>query len=194
MMVTEGRGGPSVRESARRAAEAGVDVFQVREKTLPGGALLRLVREVVQDVSATSMRVVVNGRPDIATLAGAHGVHLPASGLCATDVRASFPGLETSVSCHSLAEAKAAARQGADYLLFGPVFATPGKEARASGTGPLAEIVRGVPIPVFAIGGVTPEHASELRAAGAKGVAAIRLLQAADLRQVVAALRSAWNA
>jgi thiamine-phosphate diphosphorylase len=194
MMVTEGRGGRLVRESARRAAEAGVDIFQVREKTLPAGALLDLVRDVKQDVAGTSMRVVVNGRPDIATLAGAHGVHLPATGLSAPDVRASFPGLETSVSCHSLEEAKTAARGGADYLLFGPVFATPGKEARASGTGPLAEVVRGVPIPVFAIGGVTPEHAAELRAAGAKGVAAIRLLQAPDLRQVMAALRSAWSA
>jgi len=96
------------------------------------------------------------------------------------------------VSCHSLEAAKAAARGGADYLFFGPVFATPSKAAYGAPQGleRLAEVCRAVSIPVFAIGGVTLENASSCFASGASGIAAIRLFQdAQNIAALVQALR-----
>jgi thiamine-phosphate diphosphorylase len=193
MMVSPGRGAASVAASARRAAEAGIDLFQLREKALTGRALLDLAREVHEALSGSPTRLIVNGRPDVATLAGAAGVQLPADGLPARDVRRVFPGLETGVSTHDLEDARRAAEAGAHYILFGPVFATPGKEARATGAAALAEVVRAVPVPVLAIGGVNEAHVSRVRRAGAVGFAAIRELEGQRLATRVAALRRAWD-
>jgi thiamine-phosphate pyrophosphorylase len=102
------------------------------------------------------------------------------------------PGFLVGVSCHSLNEALAAEADGADYIFFGPVFATPSKEA----FGPpqdiarLAEVCRSVRIPALAIGGISPENAAECLRAGAAGIAAIRLFQqTTDLPAVVERLR-----
>jgi len=97
------------------------------------------------------------------------------------------------VSCHSGAAAVEAERDGADYLIFGPVFATPSKAAFGApqGLDRLAEVCRSVRIPVLAIGGVALENASACLAAGAAGLAAIRLFQEApDLSSLVNRLRS----
>ncbi|MFY9583195.1 MAG: thiamine phosphate synthase, partial [Candidatus Acidiferrales bacterium] len=97
------------------------------------------------------------------------------------------------VSCHSWAAAVEAEHGGADYLVFGPVFATPSKAAFGppQGLDRLAEVCRSVRIPVLAIGGVALENASACLAAGAAGLAAIRLFQEApDLPSVVNRLRS----
>jgi thiamine-phosphate pyrophosphorylase len=195
MMVSPGRGAASVvAAQARLAARAGIDLFQLREKTLTAHALLELAREVQRALSGSVTHLIVNGRADVAVLAGAVGVHLPADGLSAHDVRRAFPGLRIGVSTHDLEEARRAAAEGADYLVYGPVFATPGKEARATGATALADVVRAVAVPVLAIGGVTEENAALVRRAGARGVAAIRELQGDDLTSRVAALRRAWDA
>jgi len=88
--------------------------------------------------------------------------------------------------------ARTAASGGADYLSFGPVFATPAKEAYGppQGLERLAEVCRSVPIPVLAIGGITVANASACLAAGASGIAAIRLFQdAPDMLALVQSLR-----
>lgn len=193
MLVSPGRGAASVAAQTRRAAEAGVDLFQLREKSLTGRALVDLAREVQAALAGSATRLVVNGRPDVAVLAGAAGVHLPAFGLSARDVRRVFPGLQIGISTHDLEEARRAAGEGADYLLFGPVFETPGKEARATGVAALAEVVRAVAVPVLAIGGVTASQAAAVRRTGAAGLAAIRELAGADLPARVTALRRAWD-
>ena len=193
MMVSPGRGAASVAARARQAARAGVELFQLREKRLGGRALLELAREVQASLSGTATRLIVNGRPDVAVLAGAWGVQLPAHGLPAHDVRRVFPGLEIGVSTHALEEARRAAAAGARYLVFGPVFVTPGKEARATGEAVLADIVRAVSVPVLAIGGITEKNAALVRRAGAQGVAAIRELDGDDLPRKVLALRRAWD-
>jgi thiamine-phosphate pyrophosphorylase len=194
MMVSPGRGAASgVAAQARLAARAGIDLFQLREKTLTGHALLELARDVQVVLSGSVTRLIVNGRADVAVLAGAFGVHLPADGLSAHDVRRAFPGLQIGVSTHDLEESRRAAAEGADYLVYGPVFATPGKEARATGATALADVVRAVALPVLAIGGVTEKNAALVRRAGAQGVAAIRELQGEDLTSRVAALRRAWD-
>ena len=96
------------------------------------------------------------------------------------------------VSCHSLESATAAAAGRADYLFFGPVFATPSKAAfgEPQGVKRLAEVCRSVPIPVLAIGGISLENAATCFTAGAAGIAAIRLFQdALDPVATVEALR-----
>jgi len=96
------------------------------------------------------------------------------------------------VSCHSLESGLAAKRGGADYLFFGPVFATPSKQSFGppQGLERLARICEGVRLPVLAIGGVTESNAELCFAAGAAGIAAIRLFQEApDVAEVVSRLR-----
>jgi len=95
-------------------------------------------------------------------------------------------------SCHSAEEVLEAERGGADYVYFGPVYATPSKArfGPPQGLEALAAVCRRVRIPVVAIGGITLENAADCLAAGAAGVAAIRLFQeAADLAAVVRALK-----
>lgn len=182
-------------ELARRAAVSGVDLFQVREKDLADGALCAAVRAVVAAAGARAadgLRVLVSGRPDVAEAAGADGVQLPEAGLPVADVRRAFPRLVIGASCHSADAAVRAAEAGADHVVFGPVFATPGKEARAAGLDALAAVTARVRVPVYAIGGASPDRAAELRAAGAFGMAAIRPFLSGEVAAAVLAYRRAW--
>ena len=182
----------SLPQRARAAAEAGVDWIQIREKHLAAAALFRLVRDVHEAVRGTATRVLVNGRADVAVAAGVAGVHLPEDALPVREVRAAFPALVVGASCHSPAAAVRAEREGADYVVFGPVFATPGKEERAAGAAALAAVARAVRVPVYAIGGIDLATAAAARDAGARGLAAIRLFGGPPeaLRDRVARLRA----
>jgi thiamine-phosphate pyrophosphorylase len=86
------------------------------------------------------------------------------------------------VSCHSLESVRAAERDGADYVFYGPVFATPSMASFGApqGVERLREACTAVRIPVLAIGGVDFENVAECIGAGAAGVAAIRLFQEAE--------------
>lgn len=187
-----------------RAVSAGVDWIQIREKDLSGRELAALVRSALDLARHSRSRVFVNDRMDIALAAGARGVHLGENGLPVQEarrLRSEFfarHNLENDFligrSCHSLESALAAARDGADYLYFGPVFPTPSKIAYGppQGLESLAEVCRAaVPVPVLAIGGITPANAPDCLRAGASGIAAIRLFQdSPNLPSVVAALRA----
>jgi thiamine-phosphate pyrophosphorylase len=83
------------------------------------------------------------------------------------------------VSCHSLESVQCAASAGAEYVFFGPIFATPSKAAfgQPQGLSRLAQACHAVEIPVIAIGGITLENAAQCFASGASGIAAIRLFQ-----------------
>jgi thiamine-phosphate diphosphorylase len=190
MMVTDRRRAAALAGRVRLAARAGLHFVQVREKDLSGGALFELVREIVDAVAGTEARVLVNGRPDVARAAGAHGVQLPADGLPVAAVRAAFPELLVGASCHGAAEVLKAAGEGASFAIVGPVFATPGKESRALGAGALAGIVRGAAIPIFAIGGIDAATVGAAGAAGVRGVAAIRPFLDDEPAAVVRALGS----
>src|SRR4051812_24908172 len=156
-----------------RAVAGGVDMIQVREKDLAALELLDLVCHVRDAAAGSRTKVLVNGRLDVALIAGIDGVHLPGDGLPAAQVR---PHVRTlGVSCHSTEEATRAERDGVDYVIFGPVFETPGK--KAVGIDALRRVAQAVKIPVLAIGGITSENTLAVLEAGASGIAAIRMFQ-----------------
>ena len=185
------------------AAAAGVGWIQIREKDLSGRDCGLLTREALQRAAKSPAtndapaRIMVNDRVDAALAERAGGVHLGENSLPLAEAkrlvkaRVSSSGFLTGVSCHSLEAAKTAAKDGADYVFFGPVFATPSKAAFGSPQGieRLTEVCRAVSVPVLAIGGITLANASACLAAGASGIAAIRLFQdAPDLTSVVRSL------
>ena len=176
-------------ERCARVAAEGVDYLLIREKTLGAAELLRLTREVVAVCGgrgAGGTKVLVGRRADVALAGGAAGVHLTSSPgeVDASEVRLVFAGALVSQSCHSANEVSAAAGAGVDLILFGPVF---GKVA----TGVVVVAPVGLPalahacasaggVPVLALGGVTPANAAECVAAGAAGVASIRMYFGAE--------------
>jgi thiamine-phosphate pyrophosphorylase len=175
-------------------AAAGVDAMQLREKGLDDRSLLALAKAARATLPATA-RLLVNGRADIALASGADGAHLPADGLPAARLRARLgAGPLLGVSTHDLAEVEQAARDGADYVVFGPVWDTPGKPAARQPAG-LAALARAaaVGIPAYALGGVTLERFADVAATGAAGVAAIRLFRTETaLEQIVEAAHAAF--
>ncbi len=166
----------------------GFDYIQLREKDLSADALAILASEILEAISATSTptRLLINSRADVAVATGAHGVHLPAApdALTPAEVRglyasAKLPAPIVSVSCHTLFEVERARANQADLILFAPVFEkqlVSGQHLEGQGAGRLREAcAMASPIPVFALGGVTRQNAAACIAAGASGVAGIRL-------------------
>jgi thiamine-phosphate pyrophosphorylase len=170
-----------------RAASAGVDWIQIREKDLSGKELCELAREAIRRVLG-SCRILVNDRLDVALAAGAGGVHLGEKSISVPEAKRLLRERDlggdflVGASVHSLDAAMTAKSAGADYVIFGPVFETPSKAkfGQAQGTDILAAICRRVSIPVIAIGGITLENAAQCLKAGAGGIAAIRMFQDAD--------------
>ena len=181
MLVTDPRlaAGRTRAEAIDAAIAGGVTRIQVRERGMSGGALLRLVEEILAVAKRRGDRTIavhVNDRLDVAMAAGAGGVHLPSAGLPSGLVRRQVGArFRIGRSVHSLAEARAAQKDGADEVIFGPVFATPGKEAFGppQGLEALKKVIDAVRIPVWAIGGITPETAKTLAGLPIAGVAAI---------------------
>ena len=186
------------------AAAAGVDWLQIREKDLSARACGLLARKALQLAARSPAghsrptRVLVNDRLDVALSEHAGGVHLGETSLPLPEAKRLLKDQTQrrdfliGISCHSLEAARSAASGGADYLFFGPIFPTPSKAAFGAphGLERLGEVCRAVSIPVLAIGGITLANASACLAAGASGIAAIRLFQEArDMTSLVQSLR-----
>ncbi len=170
----------------------GVDFIQLREKDLDAQQLRSLAGEVMERIGGNRAKLLVNiSAPEIASLAlaGADGVHLagkPSPG-AARSVRRLFRsrGRDAiiSVPCHDLDDIRVAVEEQVDLLLFSPVFEK--FSARPTGLEALTRAcVEAQGIPVFALGGVTPANASACLAAGAAGVAGIRLFAGDDWQQL----------
>jgi len=174
-------------EQVSAAAAAGIDLIQLREKRLSARALFELAREAMSLTRGTATRVLVNDRADIATGAGAHGVHLTKLSIDAATIRRTFASeFLIGVSTHSVAEARMAKDSGADFIVFGPVFDTSSKREYGTPVGveELSCVTRELTnFPVLALGGITMENLALCLNAGARGIAGISLFsQPHDLR------------
>ena len=164
----------------KRALDWGIDFIQIREKDLSDRALYELTCRIVSLSSATECRILLNGRADIALAAGAHGVHLPSTGMRIPEIRPWLPReFIVGLSVHTIGEIRDACAQGADYILVGHLFPTSSKESygRPLGLRFFRKACAGVSTPIFGLGGIRPEFVASVLAAGAAGISGISLFQ-----------------
>jgi thiamine-phosphate pyrophosphorylase len=161
---------------------AGLRAVQLREKDLETRDLLALADKLRETTQHHGARLIVNDRADVALAAGADGVQRTHASLPVSALRGIAPaGFLVGASVHSEAEARDAAGQGADFIVFGPVYDTASKRRYGppQGLAALEAVTRAVDRPVLAVGGLTPERVPEVLAAGAAGVAVIGAIYAA---------------
>jgi len=197
-------------EKICEAARAGVDYIQLREKDLPTRDLELLAKEAVSVIAQLKTEnrelrtaLLINSRTDVALAVQADGIHLRSHDVSPPDVRtvwqcgAGAPARRNSpsrpligVSCHTPPEVAQAAAQNATFAVFAPVFEkNDSPTARPAGLIALQKACEAA-IPVLALGGITLANAHSCLAAGAAGIAVIRLFQDNDIEQAVRALRS----
>lgn len=189
LLVTDRQqtGGRPLRSVVEQALRGGVTAVQVRERDLSTRALLALARELRALADPAGCCLLINDRVDLALATEHTGVHLRSDSLpVAVARRLVGPDRVVGVSAHSGEEVLRAESEGADYVVFGPIYATPSKVSFGPPLGlhELEKICARVRIPVLGIGGVTAERAREVRGAGAFGVAVIAaILSAPDVER-----------
>jgi thiamine-phosphate pyrophosphorylase len=171
------------------AVVAAVSLIQIREKHITTKQLFTLASEACAVVSGSETKLMVNGRIDVALAAGADGVHLPEGSMPVGAIRNICPAqFLIGASVHSLETAAAARREGADFVLFGPVFDSPGKSG--VGLASLANVCRTLGgFPVLAVGGVNRSNYRSVLGSGARGYAAIRYLNDKNVLRELAKTR-----
>jgi thiamine-phosphate pyrophosphorylase len=178
---------------AEAALAGGADMIQLRDKTGALRDLLPQARAIQARCRAHGAFFIVNDRVDLALAADADGAHVGQEDLPAVSARLLLgPARLLGVSTHDPGQAEAAQRAGADYIGFGPMFATGTKDTGYASRGPEAirEIRKVVALPILAIGGITLENVAEVIAAGATAPAVISaVVRAADLTAAAAAFR-----
>ncbi|MFD2611125.1 thiamine phosphate synthase [Paenibacillus gansuensis] len=180
----------------RIAAEIAGDVTAIHlREPQAGAAMLCELAGLMIAAGVPAAKIIVNGRADVAWAMQAGGVQLGHRSISAVQVRERFPGLRIGRSVHRPEEAAEAAALGADYVLYGHVYATqskPGQPGR--GLRELCEAAQRASVPVIAIGGIAPEHAAELLDAGAAGIAVMSgIWGAADPAAAAADYRAALD-
>ena len=178
-----------------QALKAGSPSIQLRERDLCARELLALADQIGQLAVLRGSQLLINDRIDIALSVEGAGVHLRSDSLSVSVVRG-LVGTDRllGVSVHSVSEAMQAEAEGADYVVFGPIYETPSKHlyGRPLGLSKLEEAARAVRVPILGIGGVTAARARDMRSAGAFGVAVIAaVLGAADAEAATRALLDA---
>jgi thiamine-phosphate pyrophosphorylase len=178
--------GYTAREEAARVTcsllEGGVQVLQLRAKALPAAEFLALARDLAPLCRAAGVPFVLNDHPELVGAAGADGAHIGQDdGSLAEARRLAGPEALIGRSTHSPDQARAAAAEGADYLGFGPLFATPTKpDYRPIGTADIAAVHAEIALPIFCIGGIKAENLAAVLAAGARRVVIVSGLLLAD--------------
>jgi len=163
----------SAREGLRAAQRA--TMIQLRS---PGMTARELEANAIELVGASPVPVLISSRCDIALASGAAGVNLPEHDISVRDARALLGQRLIGRSVHSLQSAVEAEHDGADFVIFGPVWSSESHAgAQPQGVKALSAVAHAVRIPVLAIGGVTEDRIAQCDAAGAAGYAAIRLFQ-----------------
>lgn len=160
--------------------------------------LFELTAQAAKLTRGSATRLLVNDRADVAVAAGADGVHLTSQSINAGTIRRTFgEDFLIGLSTHSLTEARAAREDSADFVVFGPVFATASKETFGPPVG-IEELERVAsllqPFPILALGGINSENVAECLRAGASGVAGISMFsQMGELQQLTREIREKAN-
>jgi thiamine-phosphate pyrophosphorylase len=174
--------------------EGGVDIVQLREKTLDARPLVERGKLAARICAHHGVPFIMNDRPDLALDIGADGVHVGQDDAAPALARRILgPDMIVGLSTHAPAELDASRHEPVDYVSAGPVEPTPTKLGRpGTGLGYVGYAVAGAARPVFITGGVTPATVPGLAAAGARGFVVVRFLtEAADPRAAARALRTA---
>jgi len=162
-------------DAGLRARVKGATILQLRD---PAGTVRTLEREARRLIPTSTVPVIVSSRIDVALATKAYGVHLPERDVSVAEARKLLPKGLIGRSVHSVEAAREAEQQGADYVVFGPVFPTvTHPDAKPVGLDALREVAESVGIPVLAIGGVEPALEESCWKAGAAGFAAIAYFQ-----------------
>jgi thiamine-phosphate pyrophosphorylase len=175
-------GGRALLDVVDQALEAGVRAVQLREKDLTTRELYHLAEMLLARTRSAGAVLLINDRVEVAMALQADGVHLTRRSLPPKETRDLLgPDRLIGISCHALADVREAEDGGADFVVFGPIYATPSKAAFGPPlTGRILQEARSATsLPILAIGGITRARVSEVMAAGADGVAVISVVMAA---------------
>jgi thiamine-phosphate pyrophosphorylase len=195
-------GGRPLDAVVEAAVRGGVTMVQLREKTMPDGEVIDLVRRLKSMLAPYGVPLIVNDRVEVARAADADGVHLGVEDVAAAHAREVLgPGRIVGVSAGTDAEAALVDPAQADYAGVGSVYPTSTKPdaGPAIGLDGLVALRRKIPLPVVAIGGITTQKAAEVMATGVDGIAVVSAICGApdpeavarDLRRAIAAGRAA---
>jgi thiazole tautomerase (transcriptional regulator TenI) len=150
-----------------------IDYFHIREKRWSAFQIKSFILDLVK-AGIPAEKILVNDRVDIAAVAGAGGVQLAHHSIGVSEVKRHFPTLIIGASVHSREEAVPLREKGADFLLYGNVFATSSKEGKPGiGSPRVKNLVNAVDLPVIAIGGIKPVNVQEINSTGAAGIAVL---------------------
>jgi thiamine-phosphate pyrophosphorylase len=185
-------------EMLEQALGAGVRAIQLREKDLDTKEICRLAERLLSVTRQVGAALIVNDRVDVGMALGADGVHLTRKSLPPKEARAlAGSGTLLGISCHGVADVEEAVAAGVDYVVLGPIYATPSKMryGAPAGLGILRQARAICPVPILAIGGINVQRVPEVMEAGADGVAAISAVlsapdPAAAASEILAAVRS----
>ncbi len=166
----------SYEQVARVAVECGVKYLQLREKGMDDRNVLEAARRIKSVTDGTQTKFIMNDRADLAMLAGADMLHLGQGDITLAQARQIVGDMPIGLSTHSLQQAREALEQKPEYIGFGPIYPTTTKAIAdpTVGTELLGEVLSFADVPVIAIGGIFPENAEVVRAAGAKNICLVR--------------------
>ena len=195
-VVTDPEAALPVPDQVRAAAKGGARIIQIRDKTAPDARIAALVHALLPEMAALGVCLFVNDRVGVALAVGAHGLHIGQGDGDPVAIRRRLPpGMILGLSIETEAQARHVP-PCVDYAGVGPVRATPTKPDHAApiGFAGLARITALLPMPSYAIGGITPGDAAALRGAGAVGMAVVSAVtRAADPVAAARALIEEWN-
>jgi thiamine-phosphate pyrophosphorylase len=181
---------------AEQMIDGGVDLIQLRAKTRPAGEIAEIAT-VLHDVTLRrGVPLVINDHPEIARIVRAEGVHVGQDDLSIAEAREiAGPDCMIGKSTHSVDQAIHATDEGADYIGFGPIFATPTKpDYLPVGLDEIRKVHKAVRIPIFCIGGIKLDNLPEVIASGAERVVIVSgLLQAADIASYARSAKALLN-
>jgi thiamine-phosphate pyrophosphorylase len=173
-----------IKKVAKQMIDGGVDLIQLRAKAHPSAEIATAAAELHCITVERDVPLIINDHPEIARIVSAEGVHVGQDDLAISEVREIVgPDCMVGKSTHSVDQAIRAFYEGADYIGFGPIFATPTKpDYRPIGLDEIRRVHEAIRIPVFYIGGIKLDNLPEVIEAGARRIVIVSgLLQAADI-------------